>query len=274
MEIHRPLNYIPDGMDKSDYEFNRRLFKNLTKNKQSKILKLLPKQIDHTPNMTPVKDQGQLGSCVAFATVALKEWQEWQEYLRIKHIHDLNENHFSDLSEQWVYHKAKEIDNINGEGTTIRAALNVLRKYGVPPEKSWVYSDRIKGQPDEESEDFAKYTRVGRFFRINNKVNHLKLALLHTPVPLGVVTTKSFFKTHDGVIQDDKRNRGKHGGHAICAVGYDNRRKLIKFKNSWSARWGDRGYGYLSYKYFKKYCMVAWAVDDIHVPVDYLKQII
>src|SRR6056297_816472 len=145
MEIYRPLNYIPDEYRSTDYQFNKKIFKQLTRNKRSKIFKLLPKKVDHTPNMTPIKDQGQLGSGVAFATVALKEWQEWQEFLKIKSEHDLKNNHFNDLSEQWVYHKAKEIDNIQSEGTTIRAALTVLKRYGVPPEQSWIYDDNIKG---------------------------------------------------------------------------------------------------------------------------------
>ena len=273
MEIFRPLNYIPDGENPQDYQFDKKLFRRLTRNKQSKIFKLLPKEIDHTRNMTPVKDQGQLGSCVAFATVALKEWQEWQEFLKIKDQHDITDNKYSDLSEQWVYQNAKKIDNIPNEGTTIRAALSVLRKYRVPPEKSWVYSDRIKGTPEDDADTKARFTRIGEFFRIKNKINHLKLALLHTPVPLGVITTESFMKTRSGVIEDDARNRGKHGGHAICAVGYDDKKKLIKFKNSWSTHWGNNGYDYISYNYFKKYCMVAWAIKDIQVPVTYLKEV-
>jgi len=273
MQIYRPLNYIPDGVDKNDFKFNKRLFKRLTRSKQSKLLKLLPKYIDHTANMTPVKDQGQLGSCVAFAIVALKEWQEWQEYLKLKNRLNNSTNRFNDLSEQWVYYKAKEIDNISGEGTTIRAALLVLKKHGVPPEKSWQYNPYVKGTAAAGSDELANYTRIGNFYRINT-LQQLKLALLHTPVPLGVITTESFFRTRDGVIEDTVRHRGKHGGHAICAVGYDNSSKLIKFKNSWSEEWGDNGYGYLTYDYYKKYCMVAWAIEDIQVPDTFIKNVI
>ena len=273
MEIHKPLNYVPDGVSSKDYTFDKRMFKKLTRNGQSKIFKLLPKTIDHTPNMTPVKNQGRLGSCVSFATIALKEWQEWQEYLKVKNRGQLTTNRYSDLSEQWVYHEAKKIDGIRGEGTTIRAALTVLKNYGVPPEESWLYSDRIKGTPKKDSKSKAHFTRIGDFFRINHNINHLRLALLHTPVPIGVITTDSFMRSSDGIIKDDKINRGKHGGHAICLVGYNDKTKLFKFKNSWSVHWGQKGYGYISYDYFKKYCMVAWAVKDIHIPVDYLKKV-
>jgi C1A family cysteine protease len=40
------------------------------------------------------------------------------------------------------------------------------------------------------------------------------------------------------------------GGHAVLAVGYDHARRLITFRNSWGAAWGDGGYGYLPYAFF------------------------
>jgi len=41
------------------------------------------------------------------------------------------------------------------------------------------------------------------------------------------------------------------GGHAVCIVGYDDRKKLLKFINSWGEDWGAQGYGYLPYDYVK-----------------------
>jgi C1A family cysteine protease len=53
------------------------------------------------------------------------------------------------------------------------------------------------------------------------------------------------------------------GGHAICIVGYDDSRNLFKFKNSWSKKWADKGYGYLPYAYIQKYCQDAWSATDL-----------
>ena len=47
-------------------------------------------------------------------------------------------------------------------------------------------------------------------------------------------------------------------GHAIHFTGYDKEKKIFQFKNSWSADWGDDGYGYMSYDYVMKH-----AVDPI-----------
>src|SRR6185436_3843345 len=37
------------------------------------------------------------------------------------------------------------------------------------------------------------------------------------------------------------------GGHAITLVGYDDARKVFKFINQWTANWGDKGYGRMTY---------------------------
>ena len=37
------------------------------------------------------------------------------------------------------------------------------------------------------------------------------------------------------------------GGHAILAVGFDDKTQRFKFRNSWGTTWGDDGYGYLPY---------------------------
>lgn len=63
----------------------------------------LPKKMDLSNWMSPIKDQGNLGSCVAFACVAVKEYQEQKEYLKeIKEGSEYrrDEDHY-DLSEQY-----------------------------------------------------------------------------------------------------------------------------------------------------------------------------
>ena len=62
-----------------------------------------------------------------------------------------------------------------------------------------------------------------------------------------------------------------YGGHAICVCGYDNKKKLIKFKNSWGDSWGEKGYGYLHYSYIENYMWDAWACKDLSVTKEMLK---
>ena len=41
----------------------------------------LPKKIDYTPKLSPVRDQGDEGTCVSFAcAIGMKEYQELLDY--------------------------------------------------------------------------------------------------------------------------------------------------------------------------------------------------
>jgi C1A family cysteine protease len=59
------------------------------------------------------------------------------------------------------------------------------------------------------------------------------------------------------------------GGHAIVAVGYDDKKIIGKdtgallIRNSWSALWGDKGYGWLPYSYVQQGLAVDfWTLVD------------
>jgi C1A family cysteine protease len=63
----------------------------------------------------------------------------------------------------------------------------------------------------------------------------------------------------DKAISDLKQNpnyellneiTGHEGGHSMAIVGYDDEKKIFIIRNSWSDRWGDKGYFYIDYEYF------------------------
>ncbi|MBO9665469.1 MAG: C1 family peptidase [Bdellovibrio sp.] len=43
------------------------------------------------------------------------------------------------------------------------------------------------------------------------------------------------------------------GGHAVLIVGYDDVRKVFMFKNSWGPKWGNNGYGYMTFAHVDQY---------------------
>jgi len=91
-------------------------------------------------------------------------------------------------------------------------------------------------------------------------------------VPIGVgVFIEMFYAQKDGIVHDPRNPEKMYGGHAICAVGYDDSKQLVKFKNSWGTGWGQNGYGYLSYNYINNYMWDAWTCDDIVVTKEMLK---
>jgi C1A family cysteine protease len=90
--------------------------------------------------------------------------------------------------------------------------------------------------------------------------------LVNGPFLAGLEVYESWFTNNvkkRGLIPLPGKNESYQGGHAVCIVGYDDDRKLFKFKNSWGAIWGNRGYGYLPYDYMKRYCVDAWSATDL-----------
>ncbi|MBN3040356.1 MAG: C1 family peptidase [Candidatus Omnitrophica bacterium] len=217
----------------------------------------LPKKIDYTSKLSPVRDQGQEGTCVGFATASgMKEYQELLDYSKLVI-----------LSPRFLYSECKKIDGMpEEEGTTIRAAMKVLDKKGICREKFWPYVSRKKGKAKRGAVSDAKKFRILSYARILN-LSELRMSLATKgPCVIGVEVFKGMMETKTGLIPMPKKKEYSLGGHAICPVGYDDKKKLIKFKNSWSTKWGKKGFGFLPYAYIEQHMMDAWSSVDIDDP--------
>lgn len=234
----------------------------------------LPLRVDHTVGMSPVKDQGRLGSCVGFAVTAMKEWQEKTEHERevAAGKRDHREGKVFDLSEQWVYYKAKSIDVWpNQEGTSIRYAMKVLHNIGAPTEKAWPYNDVEMGKPESWAPMIARWAII-KAYRRATSLTELKTGLIDGPVCIGVpVFLEFFYAGADGIVKYPANPDKIYGGHAIAAVGYDDNKQLVKFKNSWGAGWGQNGYGYFPYRYINNFLWDAWIAEDMSVTKEMLR---
>ena len=264
--MERPLNLIKDVPDPRDYKFS-------TSVKMEQMFEI-PSSVDWTSDMSSVKDQGNLGSCVGFAVAAMKEFQE-----KFEHMKELEEGKRYrrptdkwDLSEAWIYWNAKKIDPWpNEEGTSIRCAMDVLRKIGVPCEKGYKYSDVYKGTPEDWANLIARWGLIESYWRVND-TTELKAALVNGPVVIGIACFNEIFGvSSDGIVPMPSNPNAVLGGHAICVVGYNDSTKLIKFKNSWSTSWGKNGYGFLHYEYVDRYMWDGWAAKDMSVTREDLK---
>jgi C1A family cysteine protease len=273
------LTYFKDADDKRDYVFKPSRVLGVEtvdamRRKRSPRVTL----VDFRKYMSPVKNQGRLGSCVGFAVTALKEFQENVEYALEKEegsSYEREKEHY-DLSEQWTYWNAKKIDpwGPKVEGTSIRYAMKVLHKIGCPPEEAWRYTDnKIDiGKPESWSHMIARWNTINSYWRIP-RLKMLLSALRNTgPVVIGVGCYEEIFNPQEGgYVPMPKNPQYCYGGHAILACGYNRKKKRVLFKNSWGTNWGDGGYGWFDYKYLQNYCWDAWAAKDERVTKAMLK---
>jgi C1A family cysteine protease len=204
----------------------------------------LPSLVDLRPLCSPVRDQGNLGSCTGFAIIT-----GFRECLATQ-VHT-----FVELSPLFEYYweRYKERTVSQDAGAQIRDGMKVLQKIGAAPESSWPY-DISKFTVQPPTTMLTKMYTIAAFHRINNAIE-IKQALAHNrPVVVGISVFDSF-ETDEvaktGVVPiPDQTNENYLGGHAVCVVGYDDSKHVFIVKNSWGVDWGIAGYFTLPYGFF------------------------
>jgi C1A family cysteine protease len=217
----------------------------------------LPKAFALDTTQWTVHDQQSESSCVGYAASSARE-----HYCRTK-------GKPVELSPLFIYWWARHFENgtsVDG-GSKIANAMMSLREIGVCEDK---YMPNVPGTnsdvfiaPPSVSLVSAKNFIIQSYESLPD-LDSIKLALTKgDPVVLGIPVysgLESAKVTRSGVITlpDDKERL--LGGHAIVAVGYDDSTELVKFHNSWGAKWGDKGYGYVPYQYLDENYFNAWVM--------------
>jgi C1A family cysteine protease len=231
---------------------------------------------DLAPGCTNIKNQGSVGSCTAHAVVALYEYN-YRRHLSDEKVKEILHDVFS---ERFLYY----ITRVNiakwsaneDSGAFLRDVLKGLVKLGVCREEKFPYRigsgecDYRSVPPPSAYEDALKYQALtylnvpeGETLDERKKSLGILKELLSRGYPWvgGFICFSNMFDGQNGMIPMPDITGGMNGGHAVCFVGYDDSRKVFKFKNSWGPEWGDNGYGYLPYDYwFKGYLSDIWTV--------------
>lgn len=213
-------------------------------------------------------NQGQQGSCVA-----------WSSAYAARTVLEAASTGISPdqikFSPSFMYNQI----GLDGcQGSYIQRAMDQMTKQGALPLDQFPYSDQdCTRQPDGGQVQQASRYKIHGFTRLTNgdNVNSINVRALKehlakdAPVVIGMMVGQSFMQDMMGrelwQPQGMDASQVGMGGHAMCVIGYDDRKfgGAFQIMNSWGPEWGKDGVGWVRYGDFKTYVREAYGVDPL-----------
>lgn len=232
--MNRVLNWERNPPDRRDFTLSL------------SIPKTLPGYSYLTKFMGPVKDQLDIGSCVGHGI------SEAYEAVAVHH-----KKVYRRFSELFPYYIGRTYINCEGEdsGCYIRDAFKGAQKYGIPPYELWPYvKSKVLVKPTIKAYTEAEKFQALRYEKITSLLE-LKacIAEYRHPVVFGFDVYESFWNIGANGIMPvpNPRFEELQGGHCVLAMGYNDKARLIRVRNSWGPNWGCFGDFFMPYEVFE-----------------------
>jgi hypothetical protein len=212
------------------------------------------------------QNQGQQGSCVAWSSV-------YAARTIVEAASTNQPGNSTAYSPAFVYN---QIGLEGCQGAYIQNAMEFMSTKGVVPYNDFPYTDQdCSRQPNSALESKASQNKLHGFTRLTDgestqgiNVRAVKEHLAKdAPVVIGMMVGGTFMQGMMGKeVWDptsEDRSQAGFGGHAMCVIGYDDRKGAFQIMNSWGPEWGKNGIGWVRYGDFKEFVREAYGVDPM-----------
>lgn len=191
----------------------------------------IPDEIDWSTKgaVTPIKNQGQCGSCWAFSTTG-----------SVEGAYFLSQNKLESFSEQQLVDCSTSYGNQGCNGGLMNLSFFYIKDHGITTESKYPY----KGVGSTcKYNDADKVWTVSECTEVTvDKEQSLLDAIAKTPVSVAIQANHLSFQLYKSGVYSG--NCGTNLDHGVLAVGYGtlSGKKYYKVKNSWGNTWGEKGF--------------------------------
>lgn len=191
----------------------------------------------------------------------------------------LSERDFPSFSPQYSDIRSRQLEGTfphdPTQGVWATSGHRISRGWGMVTESDWPNCNELENWPPPEPpglDQKAKQYRTFYYQRVRSANQCRMLLGKGMPVCVNIEITDQWFDAPNGVVRLPNSDEDISGSHAVSIEGFNLSHMFFHFTNSWGPEWGNEGKGVLSFEYFDRYFIEAWAQfgygfthDDINV---------
>lgn len=268
--------------------FNEREFESVPKLTSSASMSRaeLPANFSLRQYAPPIGDQGQFGSCTAWATAYASRTITYA----VRHNFSINNQYEKILSytfsPDFIYNNIRLSGDCD-HGTSIYAALQFMKQKGnlLRTDKGFVCGRTypVDVLSDAKNYQIKDFSAVNTLRTEDKKLVYKMKGLLvsKNALPFAMHVTNSFERVdRSGIwypsgadyanIDSVRRRLAPYDGHAMCVIGYNDSIAGGSFEimNSWGTRYGNNGFYWINYDDFLRFVFDIYQMNDFDPVVE------